>query len=129
MNVPGDYKRVKFVVEGTEYDLGVTEWVNVDYTGNVQTRVIPRARGVKIWNTSEIGGGLLTVTVDTFIVMKSRLEVEQYVVELINKLANKKGDLVIEGVFTISDCYIREIRSEKSESRWNRISITFAKSL
>jgi len=129
MSVPGNYKRVKFVVDSTEYDLGVTEWVNIDYTGNVQTRIIPRAKGVKIWNTSEIGGGVLTVTVDTFIVKSSRLEVEQYVLNLINNLANKKGDLVIEGTFTVSDCYINDIRSSKSDNRWNYITITFVKSL
>ena len=129
MSVPGNYKRVKFVVDSTEYELGVTEWVNVDYSGNVHTRIIPRAKGIKIWNTSELGGGALTVTVDTFIVKNSRLEVEQYIVNLINNLANKKGDLVIEDVFTISDCYISDIKSSKTSSRWNHITITFVKSL
>jgi len=129
MSVPGNYKRVKFVVNSTEYELGVTEWVNVDYSGNVHTRIIPRAKGIKIWNTSELGGGSLTVTVDTFVVKNNRLEVEQYIVNLINNLANKKGDLVIEGVFTISDCYILDIKSSKTSSRWNHITITFVKSL
>ena len=129
MGIPGNYKRVKFIVDSTEYELGATEWVNVDYAGNTQSRIIPRAKGVKIWNTSDLGGGILTVTVDTFIVKDSRLEVEQYIINLINNIANKKGNLVIEGTFTISDCYINSIRSSKSNSRWNYITITFTKSL
>lgn len=129
MGTTGNFKRVKFVVDSTEYYLGDTEWVNVDYEGNVQSRIIPRAKGVKIWNTSELGGGKLTVTVDLFVIKNSRLEVEQHIFNLINNVANKKGDLVIENTFTLTDCYIVDVRSQRSSSRWNYITITFAKSL
>lgn len=124
-------KRVKFEVGGTPYELGtMNEFVSIQYQGNAQTRIIPRAKGVYIWSGADLGGGVLTFTVHIFTVHDTRIEFEQFVNTLIGNIANKKGDLIIEDpAWTLTDCFITDISTGTDNFRWGTMTITFIKSL
>jgi len=121
--------RIKFIVNSTEYDLGQMSWINPTYEGNVMTRIIPRAKGTRIYSGEEMGGGIIRLTVEAFKVGSSRLEIEQYLLDLINNLANKKGTLKIEDTLTLDNCSIVNISPSPDSSRWSVFTITFVKSI
>lgn len=123
------HKRIKFVVDEVEYDIGYTEWASIDYEGNTQTRIIPRAKGVKVWSTEDLGGGEKRITVSAFTIQTTRLAVEQYLNTLIDNIANKQGDLVIEDTLTLSDCAIISLSSDRDSNRWNYFTVEFVQSL
>ena len=125
-----DFKRIKFKVSDTEiYDLGYHEIMSMDYEGNVKTRIVPRAKGIHIWNTDELGGGELRITVRVFVAKNSRLELELFMINLINNLANKKGTLIIENTLTLTDCHIQRISFPNEFSKTAVYTINLVKSL
>jgi len=121
--------RIKFIVDSNEYDLGQMAWMNPTFEGNVMTRIIPRARGVQIYSGDEMGGGLIRITVGAFKIANSRLEIEQYLINLINNIANKKGTLKIENTLTLDNCSVVSIRPSEENNRWSHFTIEFVKSL
>lgn len=97
-------QRVKF---GATY-LGDSAYVSTSYAGNVQPLIIPTALGVLIQSTSDLGGGHLTIRVNCYVKKDSRLELEQYLINLYNLLSTGKNTLTVEhGVtsYTITNCY------------------------
>jgi len=122
-------QRIVFKIGETEYNIGYTEWASISYQGNISSRIIPRAKGVKLYSTEEMGGGIKEITIYAYIIKNSRLEVEQYLNTLIDNIANKKGDLIIEGTLTLSDCYLESLRSDSDYKKWNYFDISFKKSL
>jgi len=123
------YNRVVFNDGTTDYELGYVNWISIDSSMNTQTRIIPRAKGVKIYSGTELGGGYLTITVHCFNKKDSRLELETYLYNLLQDLANKKGTLTIEGSLVLTDCYVQSFSTGREHFKWDWYTITFIKSL
>jgi hypothetical protein len=121
--------RIVYTTGGTDYDIGQMSWFTPTFTQNNMTRVIPRAKGVQIYSGEEMGGGLITVTIEAFRVKTTRLEIEQYLYNLISNLANTYGTLKIEDTLTLTNCYLQDITPSQESNTWSRFSITFIKSL
>jgi len=121
--------RIKFIVDSTEYDLGQMSWFNPSYDGNVMIRTIPRAKGVQIYSGEEMGGGLIRISVQAFKVGLTRLEIEQYLLNLITNIANKQGTLEIEDTLSLENCYIESISPSADSNRWSTFTINFVKSI
>ena len=123
-----DFRRVVFSISGTDYYLGYYEYVTFGYKGNVHTKVVPRAKGVKIWGTETLGGGEISVNVRVFITANSRLDLEQKISTLISNIGGKSGDLKIENSLILTDCYMENLNMDNSELKDNFFNLTFVKS-
>ena len=121
--------RIKFIVDSSEYDLGQMSWFNPSYEGNVMVRTIPRAKGVQIYSGEELGGGIIRLNVQAFKVGLTRLEIEQYLLNLITNIANKEGTLEIEGTLTLENCFVESITPSTDSNRWSTFTINFVKSI
>ena len=110
--------------------LGDHAYVSFSYEGNVDVRIIPRAKGVLIHSTDEMGGGQLTITVRGIKAEENRLAIEQYFTGLDTSLElNEKGDLVVNGTLTLQDCYLESFDQDESDSKANTFTAKFVKSL
>ena len=123
-----DFRRVIFTVAGVDYYLGYYEYVTFGYKGNVHTKVVPRAKGVKVWDTETLGGGEISVTVRVFITATSRLDLESKIYNLISNIGGKTGDLKIENSLILSDCSMEDLNMDSSELKDNFYTLTFVKS-
>ena len=121
--------RMKFIVDTVEYDLGQMSWMTPSYTGNNLVRPIPRAKGVQIYSGEEMGGGSIRLQIEAFKIEASRIEIEQYLLDLINNIANKKGTLEIEGTLTLENCFIESISPSQASNKWSSFNVEFVKSL
>lgn len=121
--------RIKFTVDSTDYDLGQMAWFTPTFEGNVMTRIIPRAKGVQIYSGEEMGGGLIRITISAFKIANSRIELETYLLNLINNIANKKGTLTIESTLTMQNCVLTSIKPSEDHHKWSHFTIEFVKSL
>ena len=112
-------------------DIGHHGTVTVNYTGNVLSVIIPRARGVKIWSTNDLGGGTLDIKVSAIYGGDTVIAGESYCANLYATLqAYSSGTLTItsEGSsISFTDCYIQSI-STSSEKRNFTIDISILKS-
>ena len=123
------YNRVVFNDGTNDYYLGYVQWVSIDTTSNVVTRIIPRAKGVKIYSGNDMGGGYNTIEVHCFDKKDSRLLLETALYNLSQSLANKKGTLTIEGQLVLTNCYFQSFSMGKESNKWDWYTITFIKSL
>ena len=100
---------VKFGNAGSGWvDIGDSAYVITSYSGNVNSLVIPTALGVLLRSTATMGGGQLNITVKGYVKKDTRLELEQYLINLYAALSTGKRDLKVEyGLtsYTISDVY------------------------
>ena len=125
----GDFRRITFTdTDSNEYYLGLHEWISFDYEGNVQTRIIPRATGVKVWSTEEMGGGVITITVNCFQAKTTRLALEQDLNTLLGNIKGKSGTLSVESTLTFSNCYLQSFRMGKEISKTNYYTLIFIQS-
>jgi hypothetical protein len=129
MAIEGGYK-VKW--KGTQ--LGDHAYVAFSYNSNHDTRIIPRAKGVKIWSTEELGGGYLSITVHAVVARDNRYTLESYFSGLDSTFElNAEGDLVIldryGNTYTLTDCYLTRFTQESSDLKINTFTLDFVKSL
>jgi len=124
-----DFKRVKFTVDAVDYDLGYYEWITESYNGNTQTRIVPRAIGVKLWDTEELGGGELTIRVDVFITSTSRLHLEQQINTLITNIGGKTGTLTIDDTLVFTNCAMQSLIPSGDVLKDSYFTINFIKSM
>jgi len=121
--------RIKW--KGTE--LGDYAEVSFSYQGNTDIRIIPRATGVKIWSTYDLGGGYLKININAVIVKDSRVELEQYFYNLNSVFTlGQEGDLVItygDTTLTLTDCYLESFSQEDNELKSCRFTMSFLKSV
>jgi len=113
--------------------IGDHAFISFKYSGNIDTRIIPRAKGVKIWDTVELGGGFWIINVNAVVAKSSRSPLESYFKDLDSTLnLNTKGDLVvtIDAVsYTITDCFLENFDQEEADLKINTCSFRFIKSL
>lgn len=114
--------------------LGDHAYLSFSYEGNSDIRVIPRAKGVKIWSTKELGGGYVKLTVNAFIVKGSRYLLEKYFLDLDTTFElGEKGSLTIiaddSSTITLTNCYLDSISQSGSDFKHTVFTLTFIKSL
>lgn len=123
-------QRVIFTVGVTDYNLGTyDDFVSIDYRGNNDTRIIPRAKGVAIQGTEDLGGGELSITIKSHSKFDTRLALEQAVYTLIGNIANKSGTLSVESTLELTNCYIENFSMDKTNTLQVSFDVTFVKSL
>ena len=124
-----DFKRVTFTdADANEYALGYHEWIQMDYTGNVQNVIIPRGTGVKLWSTEELGGGVITITVQCFQAKDTRLLLETDLNTLIGNLKAKTGTLTVDSTLTFTNCYFQSFKMGGNVAKESYYSLVFIKS-
>lgn len=114
--------------------LGLHAFITYDYRGNTDTRIIPRGKGVRLWSTEELGGGLLSITVKGLVATDKRITLEEYFKDLDSSLElNAKGDLVItdkdSNTYTLSDCYLESLVQETLDLKVCTFTAKFLTSL
>ena len=121
--------RVKF----KNVSIGDHAYVSFAYTSNNDIRIIPRAKGVKIWSTNELGGGYLSITVTALVAKDSRISLEDYFNDMDSTFGlTTSGTLeIIDGVTTISlsDCFLESFDQESNDAKANTFTMKFVKSL
>jgi hypothetical protein len=122
-------KRVQW--KGTE--LGDYAFVTWDYNGNNEVRIIPKAEGVKIRSTAELGGGYLHITVNALVAKNNRFELEQFFNNLHTTFdLTTEGDLTIadeNGTLTLTDCYLESFNQGTEDLKVVAFTFKFIKSL
>lgn len=118
-------------------NLGDHAYVTFNYRSNQEIRVIPRAKGVRIRSTEELGGGYWEITVNALVSKDTRLTLEKYFYNLDSSLElNAEGALVLKPVspdvqanLTLSDCYLVSLDQEANDLKVNSFTLQFVKSL
>jgi len=125
----GATKRVKW----KDIDVGDYAYVNFEYQGNNEVRIIPEAIGVKIRSTDDLGGGYWIITVNAFVAKDSRFALEQFFYNLNTQFTlAEKGDLKISdenGTMTLADCYLESFTPSGEDQKSNSFLFKFVKSL
>ena len=120
-------QRVKF---GSVY-LGDSATITPSYDGNVQPIIIPTALGILIQSTGVMGGGSLSIGVSGYIAKTTRLELEQYLINLYSSLSTGAQTMTIEyggTSYTISNCYWQSGRPEVGKLNHTNFELTFIRS-
>ena len=113
--------------------IGNHSFVSFSYMSNNDVRVVPRAKGVIIHSTQELGGGYLVITVSAVVAKDTRIELEEY----FNNL-DSTFDLTVSGTLeivvgettvTLSDCYLDGFDQEQNDAKINNFTFKFIKSL
>lgn len=115
--------------------LGDHAYLTLSYSGNTDERVIPRAKGMKLWSTYELGGGLWNIRVDAFVAKSSRISLEQYFYNLDSSISlNESGSIVVTDTststsYTLTNCYLKSYSQENSDFKFNSFTFDFVKSI
>ena len=110
-------------------DLGDQAWANMGYEGNVTSKVLPRAKGVTVYDTNENGGGIIHITIQAWVIEDTRKALEQYFYNLEGNLGRQKADLIIDG-WTISDCSVESYNMDNSGNEsYSNLTISILKSV
>lgn len=120
-------QKIKF---GNVY-LGDSATLVTSFQGNVVSHIIPTALGVLLRSTQEIGGGSLNITVRGVVKRDTRLELEQYFINLLTSLDTNKNTLTVEYgdmSYSITDCYFTEGSLSDRVSNHSEFTLTFQKS-
>lgn len=110
--------------------LGDHAYVSFSYQGNNDVRIVPRAKGAIIRSTEEMGGGVLSITIRGVKAEDTRLAVEQYFGQIDSSLdLIAPGSLVIDGTFTLTNCYLESFDQDEQDLKSNTFTFKFVKSL
>ena len=120
------YERIKF----NSVYLGDHAWAVINYEGNVTTRIVPRASGVKLRDTNENGGGVYKITIRAWIIKSTRKAVEQYLYNLRSSIgADTKHTIDIEG-WSLTNCAVEGFTMENMENTNNtNLTLSLVKSV
>ncbi len=116
--------RVKF----NNVAIGDYAWAEISYQGNVVTRIIPRALGVRIYSTSEMGGGQRRITVHAYVIKATRKDLEEYFRTLPASLGYAAATLTVDGV-SYTNCYMESITPPSGVERWATFTVNFIQSV
>ena len=120
-------QRVKF---GSTY-IGDSASVTTGYDGNVQALIIPTALGVLLRTTQDLGGGQISISVHGYVKKATRLELEQYLVNLYLLLSTSPGTLTVEyglSSYTVTNCVFTRGSSDGGNKLYGNFTIEFLKS-
>jgi len=113
--------------------IGHHGYATFSYRSNNSIRIIPRALGVKIWSTKELGGGYLEIVVKCFLVKDERTKLEKYFADFDSTFSSSEpGTLILEGKsinLVLDNCYLDSWSQEDRDLKANTFTLTFIKSL
>jgi hypothetical protein len=110
--------------------LGDHAFISFSYQGNNDVRIVPRAKGAIIRSTEEMGGGILSITVRGVKAEATRVALEQYFGNIDTSLdLVAPGSLVIDGTFTLTNCYLEGFDQDEQDLKSNTFTFKFVKSL
>ncbi len=124
-------QKVYFGEPGNWVQIGDYAYVSTTYSGNARGLIIPTTLGVLVRSTSELGGGQLDIKVSAYVKKDTRLELEQYLINLYSQLSTGKKSLKIEygaSSYTISDCVWSGGSSGTRNKLYSDFELTFIKS-
>lgn len=124
-------QKVYFGEVGSWVQIGDSAYVNTSFAGNTQSIIIPTALGVLIRSTAALGGGQLSINVNGYISKDTRLELEQYLINLYSSLSTGKKSLKVEygaTSYTIDDVYWVSGSPEASNKKYGDFTLSFMKS-
>ncbi|KKN82780.1 hypothetical protein LCGC14_0306040 [marine sediment metagenome] len=125
----------KYEIAWRNVKIGDHAFITFNYSGNTDERIIPRAKGIKIWSTYELGGGKTNITVTGFVARNSRIALEEYFNNFDSLFSlNEVGDIIItdtstSNTYTLPDCYLKSYSQESSDLKSNTFIMEFVKSL
>jgi hypothetical protein len=131
---PGDtptHQQVYFGEAGSWVQIGDYASISTSYSGNARGLIIPTALGVLVRSTSELGGGQLDIKVNGYVKKTTRLELEQYLINLYSQLSTGKKSLrVVYGAstYTISDCVWSSGSPDTGSKKYSDFELSFIKS-
>jgi hypothetical protein len=129
-DAPGSTAEVETVKFGSIY-IGDHASVNVAYDGNVIEYMLPTALGIKMMSTGYVGGGKLSITVNGYIKKDSRIEIEQYLVNLYTTLSTTADTLTVTyggTSYTLTNvCFVRG-SSSGSSGKYSNFTLEFLRS-
>jgi len=104
------------------------------YEGNTVVRIVPRALGVLIHSTTEMGGGLRTFTVIGLVKKTNRKDMETYLAGLYTSLGTGPSTLAIYDVnhsahTDYTNCYLNRISPGQEDTLYNTFEIEFIQSI
>ena len=125
-------QKVKFSqVGGGDVYIGDSASVSISYAGNAQSIIIPTALGVLLRSTGAMGGGQLSIKVNAYAKKNSRLELEQYLINLYSLLLTEEGTLTVEfggSSYTISNCVFMTGSPDTGNKSFSDFELEFMKS-
>lgn len=125
-------QKVKFSkIGGGDVYLGDSAYANVGYQGNAQSLIIPTALGVLVQSTNDLGGGQLGITINGYVKKDTRLELEQYLINLYSQISTEAGTLTVEygaSSYTITNCYWTGGSPAGGNRTHTKFSLSFIKS-
>jgi hypothetical protein len=123
---------IKFGSDGDGWvDIGDSAHLLTAYIGNAQSLIIPTALGVLTRTTEEMGGGQLNITVRGYVKKDTRLELEQYLINLYAALATDVQKLKVEygaTSYTIDDVCFVSGRPDVGLNNYSDFTLEFMKS-
>ena len=120
-------------IEWKGIEIGQHAFLNLSYAGNTKEVIIPRAKGIYIWSTSQLGGGRLSVSIQSAVAFENRTTLEAYFTGLDSSMdLTTPGDIVIQdenGTVTLEDCYLASFAMGSDDLKINKFNMEFIKSL
>lgn len=108
--------------------LGDHAWASFSYNGNVNTRIIPRAKGAVLYDTKEMGGGIINITIHAWVTKNTRRGLEKFFYDLQGNLGRAKATLDIEGALTLTDAAIENYEMSNTDSNnFSKFTVTIIK--
>ena len=108
--------------------IGDWAWAEITYEGNPETRIIPRAKGVKIYSTTEIGGGFQTIVIHAYLLKDNRKEIEDYFGTIHTVLGSGPSTLVVDGT-SYTNTYLVRVTPDEAYEKFSTFSIEFIRSI
>ncbi len=111
--------------------IGDSASVDVSYDGNVQEFIIPTALGIGLMSTSYLGGGKLNITVKGYVKKNTKIEIEQYLINLYTTLQTTPGDLIATyrgSHYHITNCCFVRGSAGSGGAKYVNMTLEFIKS-
>lgn len=109
-------------------NVGDWAWAEFAYEGNPDIRIIPRAAGVRIYSTSQMGGGQQKIIVHAYLIKSTRKEIEDFFATAHTTFGNGPSTLVVDGV-SYTNTYLVRISPDSSYERYSTFEMEFVRSI
>ena len=108
--------------------IGDWAWAEIAYEGNPEVRIIPRAAGIRIHSTTEMGGGQQIIIVHAYLIKDTRKEVEDYFGTIHTKLGAGPYTLIVDGT-SYTNTYLVRVTPDETYERFSTYTIEFVRSI
>lgn len=126
-DAPGATVAKQTVQFGSTY-LGDSAYIEMSYEGNVISHIIPTALGTIFQSTAQVGGGVQELQVQCYVSKTTRLEAEQYLMNLAAGLSTSAGTLTVTyggSSYTITNCYFKSLSKSGGSGKYANFTVNF----